>query len=248
MNAADAGPVPALETRGLTRSYSGRRVVDALDLRVERGDAYGFLGPNGAGKTTTMRMILGLIERDAGEVWIQGVSHGVQARAHLGGIVEQPRFWPYLNGLQNLRILAAYNGGVPESRIWDLLGLVRLRDRALDPVRTYSQGMRQRLGIAQALLGEPTILMLDEPSNGLDPAGMREVRDLVRHLKEERGLTVFVSSHLLSEVEQLCNRVGILRDGRLVAEGTVTELLQPGESLEDCFLRLTGAAEGRQIR
>jgi len=239
---------PALELRALRRLYGGRAVVDGLDLCVERGDVYGFLGPNGAGKTTTMRLVLGLIRRHGGEVRVFGDSHPVRQRALVGGIVEGPRFWPYLSGIENLRVFAAYSGGVPEAEMERLLELVGLRDRARDPVRTYSLGMKQRLGIAQALLGRPGLLLLDEPANGLDPAGMRGMRDLLRRLQAEEGLTVFVSSHLLSEVEQVCNRVGILRDGRLVAEGEAGGLIHPGESLEDCFLRLTGAEEGGQIR
>lgn len=238
----------ALEVAGLTRRYSGKPVVDDLDLSVAPGDIYGFLGPNGAGKTTTMRMILGLIRRDAGSVSIFGESDPVAARAQIGGIVEGPRFYPYLSGAENLRIFAAYSGGATEARITELLELVRLGDRREDRVATYSLGMKQRLGIAQALLSRPRLLLLDEPTNGLDPAGMREVRGLIGRLREEEGLTVFVSSHLLWEIQELCTRVGIIQDGRKVAEGETADLLQDGESLEDCFLRLTGGLETGQIR
>ncbi len=219
-----------------------------LDLRVAKGDIYGFLGPNGAGKTTTMRMILGLIRKDAGAVRIFGESDPVAARARIGGIVEGPRFYPYLSGLENLRIFAAAGGGCPAGRIDELLALVKLGERASDPVRTYSLGMKQRLGIAQALLSDPPLLLLDEPTNGLDPAGMKEVRGLILQLQRDRGLTVFVSSHLLWEIQELCTRVGIIQNGSKVAEGTAEELLNEGESLEDCFLRLTDGASQEQIR
>jgi len=239
----------ALQTAGLTKSYGGTRVVDNLDLAVKAGCIYGFLGPNGAGKTTTMRMILGLISRDAGTVQLFGDSDPVGGRRHLGGIVEGPRFYEYLSGLENLRVLESYGPRVSESRLRDLLAMVRLADRAEDRVKTYSLGMKQRLGIAQALLGDPKLLLLDEPTNGLDPAGMKEVRELIRTMQKERGLTVFVSSHLLAEVEALCDEVGVIQEGAKVAEGSVDELIEPGESLEDCFLRLTGAdAPGVQIR
>ncbi len=239
----------ALQTAGLTKSYGGKRVVDNLDLAVKTGCIYGFLGPNGAGKTTTMRMILGLISRDAGTVQLFGDSDPIGGRRHLGGIVEGPRFYEYLSGIENLRVLESYGPGVSESRLRELLSMVRLADRAEDRVKTYSLGMKQRLGIAQALLGDPKLLLLDEPTNGLDPAGMKEVRELIRTMQKERGLTVFVSSHLLAEVEALCDEVGVIQEGSKVAEGSVDELIEPGESLEDCFLRLTGAdASGGQIR
>lgn len=235
----------ALECDGLTRTYGGKTVVADLDLRVAPGDIYGFLGPNGAGKTTTMRMILGLIRRDAGEVRIFGESDPVAARAKIGGIVEGPRFYPYLSGIENLRIFAAAGGGCPPERIEELLELVRLKERAADPVKTYSLGMKQRLGIAQALLNKPPLLLLDEPTNGLDPAGMREVRELIHTLQQQEGLTVFVSSHLLFEIQELCTRVGIIQNGAKVAEGKTEELLEDGETLEDCFLRLTSGAAGQ---
>jgi len=240
--------VPALQVSNLSRSYGGHQVVKNLELQVEPGDIYGFLGPNGAGKTTTMRMILGLIRKDSGTVRIFGDDDPVAARRHLGGIVESPRFYPYLSGRDNLRIYAAYSHGVTDGQLDELLSLVRLRDRAKDMVKTYSMGMRQRLGIAQALLGQPKMLMLDEPVNGLDPAGMKEVRELIRSLRDERGLTVFVSSHLLSDVEQLCDRIGIIQDGSKIIEGRTADLVEDGESLEDAFLRLTAPGASEQIR
>ena len=243
-------PVPwALEAQGLTKAYSRKRVVDGLDLQVRAGCIYGFLGPNGAGKTTTMRMILGLISMDAGSVRLFGDADPIAGRRHIGGIVEGPRFYEYLSGIENLRVLGAYGPAPSEQELRELLALVRLGDRADDRVKTYSLGMKQRLGIAQALLGRPRMLLLDEPTNGLDPAGMKEVRELIRAMQTDRGLTVFVSSHLLSEIELLCDEVGVIQNGKKVAEGTVAQLIQPGESLEDCFLRLTGATDGEvQIR
>jgi len=239
---------PALQVRGLTRSYGRKAVVQSLDLQVEAGDIYGFLGPNGAGKTTTMRMILGLIRADAGTVSIFGDADPVAGRRHLGGIVESPRFYPYLSGRDNLRVLAAYGPPVTPARIEELLSLVQLGERAKDQVKTYSLGMKQRLGIAQALLAQPKLLMLDEPVNGLDPAGMKQVRELIRRLRDEEGLTVFVSSHLLHDVEQLCDRIGIIQDGTKIVEGAVAELVEDGESLEDAFLRHTAPGAREQIR
>lgn len=239
---------PALEVSELTRAYGGKRVVDNLHLRVEPGDIYGFLGPNGAGKTTTMRMILGLIRRDSGVVRIFGEDDPVKARRHLGGIVESPRFYPYLSGRDNLRIFAAYTPGVTKGRIDELLSLVRLGERGKDLVKTYSMGMRQRLGVAQALLGDPKLLLLDEPVNGLDPAGMKEVRELIRELRDDRGLTVLISSHLLSDVEMLCDRIGIIQDGTKIIEGRTADLVNEGETLEDAFLRHTQPGSREQIR
>lgn len=243
-----AGQNWALETEGLTRSYGAHTVVNQLDLRVARGDIYGFIGPNGAGKTTTMRMILGMIRRDSGTIRIFGKTAGVASRARVGGIIEGPRFYPFLSGVENLRIFAAYSGGTPEDRIQELLRLVRLGERQDDRVQQYSLGMKQRLGIAQALLSSPDFLLLDEPTNGLDPAGIREVRDLILQLHRTIGLTVFVSSHILKEIEGLCTRVGIIQDGKKVAEGSLDELCANGESLEEAFLRLTGDQSGDQIR
>lgn len=201
--------------------------MDSLDLTVHEGDVYGFLGPNGSGKTTAMRCILGLIRRDAGEVSMFGDT-GRQALRHVGAIVETPAFHDWLSGRDNLRLATAYAGLGPHQasgEIARVLERVGLTERAGDRAGTYSLGMRQRLGIARALLGSPKLLMLDEPTNGLDPRGMREMRDLVRSLALHDRITVFVSSHLLAEVQAICNRVGILQEGRLRAEGRVDALL-----------------------
>ncbi len=222
----------ALVTRGLTKRYDDVNVVDGLDLSIERGKLYGFLGPNGAGKTTTIRMALGLILPTGGEVELLGTSvfgdHRSTVLARTGALVEEPGFYRFLSGRRNLEVFARAGAARDDvrrrlSRIDEVLELVGLAQAAKKRVKAYSQGMRQRLGIALALLGEPEMLMLDEPTNGLDPAGMREIRQLLRRLADD-GTTVFVSSHLLAEVEAMCDRVGVLSRGRLVAEGSPGEL------------------------
>jgi ABC-2 type transport system ATP-binding protein len=223
----DSHPVSA---RGLVKVYGELVAVDHVDLTVEKGDVFGYLGPNGAGKTTSLRMLLGLIRPTEGSIRLFGRDpHVVGARALEGvaGFVEGPTFYPYLTARRNLRLLAAYDDGdlrSKRSRIEELLELVELRDRGDDKVGGYSHGMRQRLGIAAALLRDPKLLLLDEPTTGLDPAGMRDMRDLVRRLASE-GITVLLSSHLLGEVEELCNRVAIIRKGRIVYEGPLQDLL-----------------------
>ena len=216
---------PPVEVRGLTKRYGDLVAVDGVDLTVEAGDVYGYLGPNGAGKTTSLRMMLGLIRPTAGSVRIFGRDPLVTVHALEGvaGFVEAPRFYPYLSGLDNLRMMAAYDGGDAAARIGQALEVVDLADRAKDRVGGYSHGMRQRLGIAGALLRNPRLMLLDEPTTGLDPAGMRDMRELVRRLAAE-GITVVLSSHLLSEVQELCNRVAIVRSGRMVYEGHLSEL------------------------
>jgi len=217
----------ALVVRGLTRRYGRREAVSALDLTVHEGDVYGFLGPNGAGKTTALRCILDLIRRDAGEIRIFG-DVGRAARRHVGAIVETPAFHNWLSGRENLRLACLYaglSGDTADREVERTLERVGLSARAKDPVGGYSLGMRQRLALARTLLGKPRLLLLDEPTNGLDPTGMREVRDLVRSLALTDRITVLLSSHLLAEVQQVCNRVGILSEGRLKAEGAVSDLL-----------------------
>jgi ABC-2 type transport system ATP-binding protein len=201
--------------------------VDGIDLEVGPGQIYGFLGPNGAGKTTTMRMLLGLVRPDAGSIRLFGRDpHGdpLAARAGIAGIIEEPRLYTYLSGRRNLKLLAAYDRGDagPEA-IEEALEMVELRDRAGDRVSEYSQGMRQRLGIAACLVRAPRLLLLDEPANGLDPAGIRFLRGLLRNLAAS-GMTVFLSSHLLAEVQELCERVAIISSGQIVYEGGLEEL------------------------
>ncbi|HEX9859569.1 MAG TPA: ABC transporter ATP-binding protein [Nitrospirota bacterium] len=218
-----------LETKGLSKRYGDRWAVKGLDLVVPRGEVFGFLGPNGAGKTTTIRMMLGLIAPTSGSVLINGLDahrDPLRALAGVGAIVETPSFYGYLTGRQNLELLGKVSGGVPHGRVDEVLELAGLLTRAEDRVKGYSQGMRQRLGIAQTLLSSPEIIILDEPTNGLDPSGMREMRGLIRRLADEFGITVFVSSHLLHEVEAACTRVAVISSGTLVAQGLVTELLK----------------------
>jgi ABC-type multidrug transport system ATPase subunit len=220
-------PEPAplvIETRELGKRYGERVVaVDRLNMRVRRGEVYGFLGPNGAGKTTTLRMLLGLIRPTSGSALVLGVPPGSpDGLGRIGALIETPTFYPFLSGRDNLRVLARY-ANVAESRIEAVLEEVGLTARADDRFRTYSLGMKQRLGIAAALLKDPELLILDEPTNGMDPAGMAEMRTFIRELGRGRR-TVLLSSHLMSEVEQICDRVGVISGGRLVGEGTVNEL------------------------
>jgi ABC-type multidrug transport system ATPase subunit len=220
-----------VETRDLTKRYGSRTVaVDHVSLTVRRGEVYGFLGPNGAGKTTTMRMLLGLIRPTSGVASVLDRSPGhPESLARVGALVESPAFYPYLSGRDNLRVIARC-AGVPKGRIEETLDLVDLTDRARDKFATYSLGMKQRLGVAAALLKDPELLILDEPTNGLDPAGMADMRDLIRRLGSGER-TVLLSSHLLGEVEQICDRVGVISRGRLIAESTVEELRGKGALL-----------------
>jgi len=215
-----------VEARGLVKRYGDIVAVDHVDLTVRAGDVYGYLGPNGAGKTTSLRMLLGLIRPTEGTARLFGrdpLLEGARALDGVGGFVEAPRFYPYLNGRKNLELCAAYDGGGAAERIDEVLDVVALRDRAKDKVGGYSHGMRQRLGIAGALLRDPRLLLLDEPATGLDPAGMRDMRALIRRLADG-GMTVLLSSHLLAEVEELCDRVAIVRSGRVAYEGSLDEL------------------------
>src|SRR3989441_11026177 len=214
----------AVETRGLTKRYStGVLAVADLNLLVRTGEVYGFLGPNGAGKTTTLRLLSGLLHPTSGTAVVAGAAPGSPASlAHMGAMVETPAFYPYLSGRDNLRVVARY-ASVPKSRIEPVLKLVDLTDRARHKFKTYSTGMKQRLGVAAALLKAPDLLILDEPTSGLDPQGTIEMRALIKELKQG-GRTVLLSSHLLNEVELTCDRVGVIAKGKLVAEGTVDEL------------------------
>jgi ABC-2 type transport system ATP-binding protein len=217
-----------LQTDHLTKKYGRRVAVDDLSLRVERGDIYGFLGQNGAGKSTTIRMALGLVRPSSGSVSLLGYDverARLRALQRIGAIVETPAFYENFSGRENLRLLSAMSGGARPKRIEEVLGIVGLRSRGGDPVRVYSHGMKQRLGVAQALLPNPELIILDEPTDGLDPQGIHEVRQLIRRLRDELNLTVLLSSHLLYEVEQICNRVAIIDHGRLVYQGSIEELI-----------------------
>jgi ABC-type multidrug transport system ATPase subunit len=210
-------------THGLTKQYGPRLAVDGVSLTVRRGEVYGFLGPNGAGKTTTLRMLLGLVKPTGGTARVLGEPAGSPGPLRrVGSLVEGPGFYPYLSGRENLRVLSRYNN-LDDVAVEAVLEQVELTSRAGDRYRSYSLGMKQRLGVAAALIGRPELLILDEPTNGLDPAGMADMRDLVRALADN-GQTVLLSSHLLGEVEQICDRVGVIVDGRLRAQGTVAEL------------------------
>jgi ABC-2 type transport system ATP-binding protein len=225
VSAAAAAP-PAVSATALRKAYGALEAVAGVDLTVQTGDVYGYLGPNGAGKTTSLRMMLGLIRPTSGEVRLFGrdpVLDPVAALEGVAGFVEDPAFYPYLSGRANLELLAALDGGGTEG-IAEVLEIVELTGRAHDRVRGYSHGMRQRLGLAAALLRRPRLLVLDEPTTGLDPAGMRDMRALVRRLAGE-GITVLLSSHLMGEVEALCNRVAILSSGRVRYEGALADLL-----------------------
>jgi len=215
-----------IETINLTKRYGSRIVaVDELNLAVRRGEVYGFLGPNGAGKTTTLRMLLGLIKPTSGTATVLGKKPGAPSGlARVGALVESPAFYPHLSGRDNLIGMARLSGVENAAgRVEEALKQVNLKERAKDKFRTYSLGMKQRLGVAATLLKDSELLILDEPTNGLDPRGMAEMRDLIRFLGQGER-TVLLSSHLMGEVEQICDRVGIIRQGRLVAEGSITEL------------------------
>ncbi len=214
-----------IDTDALTKRYGGQILaVDDLTLRVRRGEVYGFVGPNGAGKTTTLRMLLGLVRPSSGTASVLGHLPGTsEGLARVGAMIEGADFYPFLSGRDNLRVMARHSG-VPLEAIDPALGQVGLSTRAEDDFSTYSTGMKQRLGLAAALLKDPEVLILDEPTNGLDPEGIAEMRALLRSLTHEHR-TVLLSSHLMTEIEQICDRIGVIRRGRLVAEGTLDELV-----------------------
>jgi len=225
-------PEVILSTRGLGKKYKDRWAVRNLNLEVHRGDIFGFLGPNGAGKSTTIRMLLSLVRPTEGgvELFAHNLkTHRARALRSVGGIVEKPDFYLYLSAVRNLELVSALSGGVEKKRIHEVLDLVGLTGRAADKVKTYSHGMKQRLGIAQSLLSDPELIILDEPTNGLDPQGMKEVRELVLHLSRDQKKTVFLSSHLLNEIELVANRMAVINKGELVVQGDVNRLLDEGE-------------------
>jgi ABC-2 type transport system ATP-binding protein len=238
-----------ISTNRLTKAFGNLVAVNDLHLQVMRGDVFGFLGPNGSGKTTTIRMLLGLIRPTAGRAVIFGMDNTYQLPAILqrvGAIVETPVFYPYLSGKDNLHVIAAASGMVlgrsSNRRVEEVLEIVELRAQANDAFRKYSSGMKQRLGIGAALLSDPTLVLLDEPTNGLDPAGVFEIRQLIQRL-ENLGKTIFISSHILYEIQQVCNRVAILQKGNLIKQGAVNELLRHNEQI---IIRLDGVDETHQ--
>lgn len=219
-----------IETHELTKTFESRTAVDRVSLHVQRGDVYGFLGQNGAGKSTTIRMLLGLVKPSSGQISLLGHSlpeQREQALRKVGAIVDAPAFYDNLTGLENLRTFSSLTSHVARHRFNEALRWVNLFGRENDKVRVYSHGMRQRLGLAQALLPKPELLILDEPTDGLDPQGIREIRQLLVELAKQHGLTIFLSSHLLHEVERICNRIAIIDQGRLLYQGTVQSLLEP---------------------
>jgi ABC-2 type transport system ATP-binding protein len=250
MTGAEAGataPVAdpaAVVAEHLAKSYGERQAVIDASFTLKRGEVFGFLGPNGAGKTTTIRMLVGLVRPSAGRIVVGGFDLHRQREAALrrmGCIVESPDFYDYLTGRENLEHAARMIDADAMARIDSVTEMLRIRERLGTRVGTYSLGMRQRLGIAQALLGAPAVLVLDEPANGLDPAGIRELRGLLRQLADERQLAVFVSSHLLGEVEKVCDRIAIVHRGRVLAEGSVNDLTGGGrQPLEAVFMDITG--------
>ncbi len=218
-----------LKLDGVTKSIKGKVLVDNVSFEVYEGEVFGFLGPNGAGKTTTIRMLVGLIKPTKGTIEIAGYpvkTHFKEAMRQIGCIVENPELYGYLTGWENLNQFARMLGIKDEKKISEVVNLVKLTDRIHEKVKTYSLGMKQRLGIAQALLGGPKLLILDEPTNGLDPAGIRELREFIHMLVKEQNISVFISSHLLSEIELICDRVGIINKGKMVRVSTVKELIK----------------------
>ncbi|RKD24128.1 ABC transporter ATP-binding protein [Ammoniphilus oxalaticus] len=217
-----------LSVNNLRKSIGKKEIIRGISFELMKGEVFGFLGPNGAGKTTTIRMLVGLIRPTSGQIQICGFDlkrDFVKAMGRIGCIVENPELYPYISGIENLRHFARMIPGLPRSRPEEMIELVGLQNRSDDLVKTYSLGMKQRLGIAQALLGRPSVLILDEPTNGLDPAGIREMRQFIQDLAKREGLTVLVSTHLLSEAQALCDRIAIMAKGELIHVGTADSLL-----------------------
>lgn len=239
---------PVITTDGLTKQYKNREVVKNLDLKVPGGSIYGFLGPNGAGKSTTMKMMLGLVKPTNGSISILGKEvcekNRLEVLSDTGSLIESPAYYGHLSGQENLRILCTLRG-VPEREIGRVLKIVRMEDQKDKKVREYSLGMKQRLGLAGALLGNPRILLLDEPTNGLDPAGIQEMRELIVSLPRERGITVLVSSHLLSEIDQMATHVGIIDQGELIFQDSLSALHEHSRSR--ILLRTTDDAAARSV-
>lgn len=232
----------AIETAGLSKHYGRHPAVVDLDLQVPKGVVFGFLGRNGAGKTTTIGMLLGLLRPSSGQAWLLGhdVRHDLRPALHRTGVLlDQPAFYPYLSGQENLWAVAQALGEGAHTRIPEVLQIVELVDRAGDRFAAYSAGMKQRLGLAAALLNDPDLFVFDEPTTGLDPVGQRDIRRLIRRLADETGKTIFLSSHQLREVEQICDHVAIIDRGRLVAQGPLQDVAA-GRDLETMFMELTG--------
>jgi ABC-2 type transport system ATP-binding protein len=240
----DASSTPAIETAGLTKRFGERTALDGIDLQVPRGVAFGFLGPNGAGKTTIIRTLLGLTPASAGTMHVLGYpvpAQRAQALERVGAIVEEPRFHMHLTGRENLRVVSAVRGPGTLERIDPALARVGLSERAGERVKSYSMGMRQRLGVARCLLADPLLLILDEPTNGLDPGGIQEFREMIRAMVEQEGRTVFISSHLLDEVEKTCDAAAIVDRGKIVTQGAISELAEGGGARHELILAVDDA-------
>jgi ABC-2 type transport system ATP-binding protein len=238
INTGKSGSGPVVRMQGVTKRIGKRTIIDGLTLDVPTGEVFGFLGPNGSGKTTTIRMMVGLMSMTAGEIMISGHSIRTEyekAIRHVGAIVENPEMYKYLTGYQNLLHFARMIPGITRQRIDEVVDLVGLKTRINDKVKTYSLGMRQRLGVAQAIMHKPSLLILDEPTNGLDPAGIRELRDYLRQLARAEGITVFVSSHLLAEMELMCDRVAIIQSGKLIDVRPIGEVRGDSGSMQVDF-------------
>ena len=234
-----------LEIQNLNKSYRRRKIIDNLNMTVYKGDIYGFLGANGEGKTTTIRMITSLIKADSGDIIINGksvINCKNEAIRNIGAMVEAPKFYENMSGYENLELMAKIMPGISDRDIQNVLDLVGLKDRGRDKFKEYSMGMKQRLGIANALLGAPELIILDEPSNGLDPYGMKEINNLIVSLAKRCDKTFIISSHLLHEMEGICNRIGILHSGKLCIEGEVRALINDNkvENLEELFFKKVG--------
>ncbi|MCW3019614.1 MAG: bacitracin transporter ATP-binding protein [Solirubrobacterales bacterium] len=241
---------PAIETHGLTKRFGERTALDGIDLEVPRGVAFGFLGPNGAGKTTIIRTLLGLTHASAGTMQLLGhpvPAERAQALQRVGAIVEEPRFHMHLTGRENLRIVAAVRGPETHARIEPALARVGLAERAGQKVKSYSMGMRQRLGVARCLLADPLLLILDEPTNGLDPGGIQEFREMIRAMVEQEQRTVFISSHLLDEVEKTCDAAAIVDRGKIVTQGAIAELAASGGARHELILGVDDPARALAV-
>ncbi|MDO3408876.1 ATP-binding cassette domain-containing protein [Saccharibacillus sp. CPCC 101409] len=240
---------PVLKLSGVTKRIGKKTIVDGLSFEVRGGEIVGLLGPNGAGKTTAMRMMTGLIRMSEGDVTVAGSSirdRFKEAIAQVGGIIENPEFYPYMSGFDNLKQAARMTDSVTDQRIAEVIGLLGLEEAQGKKVKTYSLGMRQRLGIAQALLDRPKLLILDEPNNGLDPAGIREMRDYLKQIAHSEGIAILVSSHLLSEIEQMCSRVVVIQNGRLVTERKLGGREAGAADLPELRIRVDKPEEARR--
>lgn len=241
---------PVVQLRNVTKMMSRRKIIDNLSLDLHEAEVFGFLGPNGAGKTTTIRMMVGLISMTEGDIIIRG--HSIRqdfekAIRHVGAIVENPEMYKYLTGYQNLLHYSRMIPGITRQRIDEVVELIGLKNRIHDKVRTYSLGMRQRLGIAQAVMHKPSLLILDEPTNGLDPQGIRELRDYLRKLAKDERITVFVSSHLLSEMELMCDRVVIIQNGKLIDTRSIGQTAVPETELQRVLFEVDRADEALKL-